>query len=212
MPWGSRHADRQELDTDLGAVGCRAVRVDTDLSDPRGPARVFDEAEAALGPVTALVVVHAYDTGGGVAEVTVEEFDRHMAVNARATLLLIVEFARRFAGSEGRGRIVTFTSGLPLVGSIAYAASKGAVEWITVSAAAELAPRGITVNAVNPGPNDTGWMSEDTRAYIRTSTPLSRLGQPSDAADLVAFLCSDRGGWITGQVLTSDGGWSRLRS
>jgi len=158
-----------------------------------------------------LVVVHTHDTGGGLADITADAFDRHMAVNARATVLLVAEFARRFTGAHGRGRVVTFTSGLPLVGSIAYAASKGAVEWITVSAAAELAPRGITVNAVNPGPNDTGWMSPDLRANVKGASPLGRIGQPGDAAALVAFLCSERGGWITGQVLTSDGGWSTLR-
>ncbi len=172
---------------------------------------MFDRAEGALGPITALVVVHAHDTGGGLTDTTADAFDRHMAVNARATLLLAAEFARRFTGDHGRGRVVTFTSGLPLVGSIAYAATKGAVEWITVSAAAELAPLGITVNAVNPGPNDTGWMSPDLHARIRSQSPLGRIGHPGDAADLVAFLCSERGGWITGQVLTSDGGWSNLR-
>ena len=74
-----------------------------------------------------------------------------MAISPRATLMLAAEFARQYAGDPGLGRIVTFTSGLPLKGSIAYAASKGAIEWIKVSAAAELAPRGITVNAVKSG-------------------------------------------------------------
>ena len=211
MPWGSDTDDRERLDAELAAWGRRSVRLDADLADPDGPRSVFDWAEAALGPITALVVVHTHDTGGGLADITAADFDRHMAINVRSTLLLAAEFARRFTGDQSRGRVVTFTSVLPLVGSIAYAASKGAVEWITVSAAAELAARGITVNAVNPGPTDTGWMSPDLDARIRSQTPLGRIGQPGDAADLVAFLCSERGGWITGQVLTSDGGWSTLR-
>jgi 3-oxoacyl-[acyl-carrier protein] reductase len=134
-----------------------------------------------------------------------------MAINARATMLLASEFARRFTGPPGRGRIVTFTSGLPLKGSIAYAASKGAIEWITVSAAAELAERGITVNAINPGPNDTGWMSEEVRSRIERESPLGRIGRPDDTAELIDFLCSEHSGWITGQILTTDGGFSKLR-
>ena len=106
---------------------------------------------------------------------------------------------------------MTFTSGLPLKGSIAYAASKGAIEWITVSAAAELAERGITVNAVNPGPNDTGWMSDDIRRKVEQESPLGRIGRPQDTAELVDFLCSEHSGWITGQIHASDGGWSKLR-
>jgi 3-oxoacyl-[acyl-carrier protein] reductase len=106
---------------------------------------------------------------------------------------------------------VAFVSGLPLPGELAYAAGKGAIEWLAVSAAAELAPRGITVNAVDPGPTDTGWMSQELAAAIHHKSPMGRIGRPTDAAELVAFLCSDRGGWITGQVIRSDGGWSTLR-
>jgi 3-oxoacyl-[acyl-carrier protein] reductase len=107
---------------------------------------------------------------------------------------------------------VSFTSGLPLVGELAYAASKGALEWITVSAAAELAPRGISVNAVDPGPTDTGWLSSELRERIEAEMPLGRLGRPEDSAALVAFLCSSSGGWITGQVIRCDGGWSSART
>lgn len=123
----------------------------------------------------------------------------------------MAELARRLPG--GWGRIVNFTSGLPLLGEIAYAASKGAITWLTVSAAVELGHRGITVNAVDPGPTDTGWMDNDLKEAIARSTPLGRVGRPEDAAELVAFLCSERGGWITGRVLRSDGGfsWTTMR-
>jgi NAD(P)-dependent dehydrogenase (short-subunit alcohol dehydrogenase family) len=102
-------------------------------------------------------------------------------------------------------------SGPPLRGEIAYAASKGAIEWLTLSAAAELAPRGIAVNAVDPGPTDTGWMTAEVAAAIAAQSPSRRVGRPEDAAELLAFLCSERGGWINGQVLRSDGGFSTLR-
>jgi 3-oxoacyl-[acyl-carrier protein] reductase len=145
-------------------------------------------------------------------EATPEQLERHWAVNARGAALLTAEFARRFRGERGTGRIVNFTSALPLAGELAYAASKGALEWITVSSAAELGRQGITVNAVDPGPTDTGWLTPDLRARIEAEVPLGRLGRPEDSAALVAFLCSPAGGWISGQIIHCDGGWSSLRA
>jgi 3-oxoacyl-[acyl-carrier protein] reductase len=176
-----------------------------DFADPAAPLRAVAAAEAAVGPLTALVAVHTESRQGGVLETAPDSFDRHMAVNARATLLLCAEFARRFRGKQGAGRIVAFTSGA-IHGEVAYGASKAAIERIVVAAAAELGPLGITVNAVDPGPTDTGWLTPGLAERIEAATPLGRLGQPDDAAALVAFLCSPAGGWITGQTLVSDGG------
>ncbi len=209
--WGSDPGGADELVSEAVASGARAVYIPADLGLVTVIGELFDQAEQTVGSVSALVVVHTYDPGGGLLTITPAEFDRHMAVNPRATMFLAAEFARRYSSPPGHGRIVTFTSGLPLKGSIAYAASKGAIEWITVSAAAELAPRGITVNAVNPGPNDTGWMNDQLRAWTAEQSPLRRVGKPEDTAELVAFLCSSHSSWITGQILTSDGGWSTLR-
>jgi 3-oxoacyl-[acyl-carrier protein] reductase len=215
LSWGAE----MDADTVAGLIdgarnsGARAAYLPADLGQAESVTTVFDFAHEALGPVTALVIVHNYESerNGGLLETTPAQFDRSMAVNARAAMLLAAEFARRFCGPKGRGRVVTFISGLPLKGAIAYAASKGAIEWITVSAAAELAPMGITANAVNPGPNNTGWMDDDLEAWHATQSPLGRVGRPDDTAELVAFLCSEQSEWITGQVLTSDGGWSTLR-
>ena len=184
-----------------------AVTIRADLADPAAPARVFDE----LGPCEALVTCHAVSELGGLLETDAAQLDRHLAVNVRATALLMAELARRLPGDGGR--IVNFTSGLPLRGELAYAASKGAVAWLTVSAAVELGPRGITANAIDPGPTDTGWLDDDLREAMAGATPLGRVGRPEDAAELVAFLCSERAGWITGRVLRSDGGfsWTTMR-
>lgn len=179
-----------------------------DLGDAGAAADAVAWAEAAVGPLDALVAAHARSLRGGLLDATAEEFDAHMAVNARATLLLVADFARRWRGEKGSGRVVTFVSGPPLRGEIAYAASKGAIEWLTLSAAAELAPRGISVNAVDPGPTQTGWMTPGLEAELAARSPSGRTGTPEDAAELVAFLVSPRGGWITGQVLRSDGGFS----
>lgn len=198
-PWGAQPGEAEE-------IGGGAF-VEVDLADPRAPAEVLAAAEAVVGPLTALVVVHAESRLGGILETHTDDFDRHLAVNARSVLLLTAEFARRFRGEAGSGRVVAFTSGA-VHGEVAYGASKAALERIVVAAAAELGRLGITVNAIDPGPTDTGWISPELRERFEQGTPLGRAGRPEDAAELVAFLCSPRGGWITGQVITSDGGWS----
>jgi 3-oxoacyl-[acyl-carrier protein] reductase len=209
-----RHDAREgwSSEPDRLAAELGAAWHEDDLGDAEAPTRVLDAAESAVGPLTALVNVHAHSETGGLLEATPEQLDRHWAVNARATALISAEFARRYRGDPGAGRIVNFTSGLPLAGELAYAASKGALEWTTVSSAAELARRGITVNAVDPGPTDTGWISPELRERIEPEMPLGRLGRPEDAAGLVAFLCSPAGGWITGQVIHCDGGWTSARA
>jgi 3-oxoacyl-[acyl-carrier protein] reductase len=198
-PWGSQPGDADEI----GAGNF----IETDLSDPDAPAQVLDAAESVVGPLTALVAVHTESRSGGILDSRPDDFDRHLAVNARSILLLCADFARRFRGEVGSGRIVAFTSDA-VHGEIAYGASKAALERIVVAAAAELGPLGITVNAINPGPTDTGWMSPEVRERFEAQTPLGRVGRPEDAAELAAFLCSRRAGWVTGQVITSDGGLS----
>ena len=94
-------------------------------------------------------------------------------------------------------------------GNLAYAATKGAISAFTSSLSAEIAELGITVNAVNPGPTDTNWMDDDIRDYLRPKFGLGRIGKPEDAANLIAFLASEEGGWITGQVIHSEGGFLR---
>jgi 3-oxoacyl-[acyl-carrier protein] reductase len=97
----------------------------------------------------------------------------------------------------------------PMPGELAYTASKGALQAFTVQLAAEVAPLGITVNAVGPGPNDTGWMDDALRAELLPRFPMGRIGRPEDAAALVAFLCSEDAGWVTGQVVHAEGGFLR---
>ncbi len=89
-------------------------------------------------------------------------------------------------------------------------ASKGALHQLTPSLAAHLMPRGITVNCVDPGPNDTGYAYEATRAWVAQRMPGGRWGMPADTAKLVAWLVSDEADWVTGQVIASDGGWSAV--
>lgn len=184
------------------------VQVDLqyDLGEPVAPRQLLEAAEMAAGPVSALVLAHAHDSGGGVFEITPESVDRHLAVNVRANLMLIRAFSERIRDDGRSGRIVIFASGPPQTGAIAYAASKGALEWITYSAATELGPYGITVNAVNPGPNQSGWMSPELEREAARRNPLRRYGRPEDAAALVSMLLSQDAAFINGQLITSDGG------
>ncbi|WP_426567539.1 SDR family oxidoreductase [Streptomyces canus] len=205
MAWGREPGATEAISRNLAEHGASTAAVEADLADADAPARVFDEVERQLGTVTALVMCHCESVDSGLLDTTVESFDRHFAVNARATWLLIREFGRRFAGVPGTGRIISLTSD-HTVGNLPYGASKGALDRITLAAARELAHLGVTANAINPGPVDTGWMSEEIREHCVRSTPLGRLGTPQDTAHLVDFLCSREGEWINGQLLMSNGG------
>jgi 3-oxoacyl-[acyl-carrier protein] reductase len=105
-----------------------------------------------------------------------------------------------------RGRIVALTSD-HTVHNTPYGASKGALDRIVVAAATELADLGVRANVINPGPVDTGWMTDEIRAMALADTPAGRPGTAEDTADLVRFLLSDHGSWINGQVLYSNGGF-----
>jgi 3-oxoacyl-[acyl-carrier protein] reductase len=180
--------------------------IEADLTDTSVPARIFDETAKRLGRVTALVMCHCESVASGLLDTTIESFDRHFAVNVRATWLLIREYGQRFRGTPGTGRIISLTSD-HTVGNLPYGASKGAADRITLAAAHELAHLGISANVVNLGPVDTGWMTDEIRASGIRQTPLGRLGTPQDTAQLVDFLCSPRGQWINGQLLMSNGGF-----
>ncbi len=176
-----------------------------DLSAPDGPQTLMEAVNRDRGPVRALILSHAHEDASGVLTTTAESFDRHVAVNARASLLLIAAFAHQVP--SGGGAIVALTSD-HTTGNLPYGASKGALDRIVVSAARELGPMGISVNALNPGPIDTGWITDDFRSELLVQHPLGRLGEPSDVAAVVAFLVTRQGRWISGQLLHSDGGFS----
>lgn len=176
-----------------------------DLSTHDGPEALIAEVNRAHGTISALILSHAHDIESGVLDTTAESFDLHVAVNARASLLLIAAFARQ-AGETG-GAIVALTSD-HVTGNLPYGASKGALDRLVISAARELGPRRISANVLNPGPIDTGWMDDETRDALAEATPLGRLGRPTDVAATVEFLVSDEGRWISGQLLKTDGAFS----
>lgn len=207
MPWGHRAADLESISGSLRDAGADSVAVPADLERTDAPGALFDAVEAGLGPVTALVLAHCESVDSDLLHTSVESFDRHFAVNARASWLLIAEFAARYRGQPGAGRIVALTSD-DAVGNLPYGASKAALDRIVIAAARELSSQRITANVINPGPVDTGWMTADQLAGAIGSNPRGRAGRPSDIASLVAFLCSPAGEWINGQLLYADGGVS----
>jgi len=210
----------------MRAAGGTIEAWEADLADPGVAEKLFDRAEAAFGTVDVLVNNAAYCVRDSflpverlegrsatgefrVATLTAEGLDRHWQVNARAPALLMAEFARRhIARGAGWGRIVGISSdGAPVFpGEVSYGATKYALESLDKSAAAELGPYGITVNTVSLGPIQTGWIGPELAAAVKRDTPLGRVGRPEDVADVVAFLCSERARWITGQTIFVGGG------
>jgi 3-oxoacyl-[acyl-carrier protein] reductase len=209
--WGTSENEARTLLEELRGAGVRAEMMELDLSLPESPERLLDAVTELLGPPSILVNNAAHSTRDGYKALDAATLDAHYAVNLRATALLSVVFAQRFDGETG-GRIVNLTSGQslgPMPGELAYAATKGAIEAFTRTLAAEVGHKGMTVNAVNPGPTDTGWMTEELRQELSAKFSARRVGEPEDAARLVAFLASDEAAWITGQVIHSEGGFLR---
>ena len=208
MPHGADEDEPAKLQQELQELGVRCENLEVDLSMADVPNRILDEVEVKLGLPSILVNNAAYSTRDGFEVLDAATLDAHYTVNMRGAFLLTVEFARRLSG-KSNGRIINLTSGqsvAPMPGELAYVATKGAIEAFTVSLSAELAPYSITVNAVDPGAIDSGWMTEEIKQELLPRFPMGRIGQPEDAARLIAFLASDEAAWITGQVIHSRGG------
>lgn len=190
------------------------AHLDGDLTEPEAPERVMRAAIAEFGRVDILVCNHALSgCDGDLASVDADMLDRHWATNTRSSILLAQAFAACHDGRDG-GRIVFMTSGQqlgPMPGEVAYAAAKGALAEITMTLSDELADSGITLNTVNPGPVDTGYLDDRSWEYVRPMFPLGRFGQPDDPARLIAWLATDEAHWITGQVINTEGGFGRWR-
>jgi 3-oxoacyl-[acyl-carrier protein] reductase len=209
----------QDADAVVAAVeqaGGRALAVEADLMDPDVPGRLFDAAEQAFGPVEILVnnaTGWVADTfapattdrlGRQIRRVDAESFGPNFLVDARGGALLIAELARRLIAADRHwGRIVSLTSGgaLGFPEEVSYGAAKAALNNYTMSAAVELAPYGITANALHPPVTDTGWVTDEVREFVKTSREHVRVATPAEVAEVIAFLVSDAGGLITGNIV-----------
>ncbi|MEU1037271.1 SDR family oxidoreductase [Streptomyces sp. NPDC005551] len=204
--------NRAEADKAVAAItgkGGRAVAFRADVAEETEVAALFDAAETAFGGID--VVVHAAGvmTLAPLADTDLDALDRMHRTNIRGTFVVDQQAARRLRAG---GALINFSSsvvGLALPGYAAYAATKGAVEAMTLILARELRGRDITVNAVAPGPTATALFldgkDEETVARMAAQAPLERLGTPGDIAEAVAFLAGP-GRWVNGQVLRANGG------
>jgi 3-oxoacyl-[acyl-carrier protein] reductase len=205
---GSADQEPEAILAELRAYGVAAAGVEVDLADPLAPAQIITAATQAFGHVDILINNAAHYQAATLGTLTATLLDQHYAVNVRGTLLLCQAFADQHDGRAG-GRIVNLTSGqgvTAMPAELPYVMTKAAIEGLTLTLSAALASKRITVNAVDPGATDTGWISEQLRTELVDDAPFGRVGLPDDAARLIGFLVSDAGQWITGQVIRSRGG------
>ena len=222
----SKSAD--EVIDSIREQGGPAESWECDLGEPEVSYELFDRAERALGHVDILInnavdyqadtflpeaVIKEnaalWDEGPSAITLSQESFARHFSTNTKAAVILMAEYARRHIEKRRAwGRIINISAehsrGCP--GEISYTASKHALESYSRGAAAELGPFGITVNVISPGPVQTGYIPEEMALELSGDIALRRIGSPEDIADAVLFLASEQAGWITGQVLTVNGG------
>lgn len=208
--YASNAATADALVARIKAAGGQAIAVEADVSDPAAVAALFDRATDAFGGVDVMVNNAGIMKLAPVAATEDAVFDQHVAINLKGAFNGLREASRRLRDG---GRIVSLSSsvvGMYQPTYAAYAATKGAVEAMTHILAKELGARGITVNAVAPGPVATalflGDKSEEQVAAVTKMIPLGRLGEPEDIARTVAFLVGPDGGWVSGQVLRANGG------
>lgn len=211
MPWKTDDNEPDLIQEEIRRVGVNCEKMELNLRNDNSVQVLFDEVKKKLGSPSILINNATYSTQTNIYTITPEELDKHYFVNLKATTLLCVEFIKRFQDSK-YGRIINLTSGQSLSamsGEIAYAITKGAIETLTRTLSHEIATKGITINAVNPGLTDTGWMDEKQKEIFATRFPMGRFGQPEDSAKLIAFLASEDAEWITGQIIHSEGGFKR---
>ena len=203
-----------EVTAELEATGATVAGITADVADPASVAAAFERVDAELPPVVALVNLAGVANPTPLLELTLEEWDRTMAVNATGSMLMVQAAARRMV-EVGVGRIVTTSSITAVDGGgtfskSAYAAAKAAVLGLTRGAARELGAHGITANAILPGPVDTdimgGALTEERKAQMSAGIPVGRVGTPADIAAIVSFLVSEEAGFITGASYQVDGG------
>ncbi|GAA4684794.1 SDR family oxidoreductase [Frondihabitans cladoniiphilus] len=194
-------------------AGGRAIAVQADVADAEAVERLFTAAEEAFGTIQ--VVAHAAGTSSltTLSELDLGELDAVLRTNVRGTLVVDQQAARRVGPGGAIVNIASSATRMQAAGNIAYIASKGAVEAITLAFARELAGRDITVNAVSPGPILTDMLGsylagpggETVRGDLESRSPLGRIGEPRDIAEIVTFLTT-AGRWINGQVIHANGG------
>jgi 3-oxoacyl-[acyl-carrier protein] reductase len=202
--------DAEDSAREIEATGGAAKAFRADVSSSEEVRGLFEFAEQTFGGVDAVVASAGVMAPSLLADASDADFDRHFAINVRGTFNAFREGARRLRDG---GRLIGFSSTTLALNAPTYSiynATKGAVEGMVRVVAKELGSRGITVNAVAPGPVETELFlrgkSDADIERMAGMAPMKRLGRPGDIAELVAFLCSPEAAWVNGQVIRANGG------
>lgn len=209
-------AGAEKVVAEIVAAGGKAFAVQANVADPKAIGPLVDAVVANFGPIDILVNNAGVYEFGPLEQITPEHFHRQFDLNVLGLLLTTQAVVAKF--NPKGGSIINIGS---VVGKMSfpngavYGATKGAVDSITVSLSKELGPKGIRVNALNPGLIETegthtaGFIGSEFSDTAAKETPLGRIGQPKDVATVAAFLASDDSGWITGQAIYASGGFTR---
>lgn len=200
----------------IAAAGGKAIAVQANLTDPHSIGPMIEKIVSELGPISILVNNAGVYEFGPLEQITPEHFHKQFDLNVLGLLLTTQAAVAKF--NPRGGSVINIGS---VVGKMAfpngavYSATKGAVDSITVALSKELGPRGIRVNALNPGLVETegtrgaGMIGSEFSTVAAKETPLGRIGQPQDVATAVAFLASADSGWVNGQTIYAAGGFTR---
>lgn len=216
MLWGVEDNEPALIQEEILSLGVRCSSLEVDLMDERNIDLLFDTAIKEFGSLSILINNATYSTITEIEDIPSHELDKHYLVNLKAPILLTKKFVEQYDNSN-HGRIINITSGQNLSAmsaEIAYAVTKGAIETFTKTTQHVLAFKNITINAINPGLTDSGWLDSgflDKKQIqvFKKRFPKGRIGLPTDAAKLVGFLVHENADWITGQIIHSEGGFIR---
>jgi 3-oxoacyl-[acyl-carrier protein] reductase len=193
--------------------GGKAIAVKADVSKAGDVKKLFDETKRAFGKLDVLVNNAGVFRFAPLEQVTEEEFHREFNINVLGTLLATKEALNHFNGSGSVINVSSVVSTSPVPNSSVYSSTKGAVDTLTIELSRELAPRNIRVNVIAPGGVETegtheiGMIGTDFEKQIVAGTPLGRIGQPGDIAEVAVFLASDSSRWLTGERIAASGGF-----
>ncbi len=206
----------REVKGELEQAGADALTIAADVTDEAQVRRALDEAIDKFGRLNVLVNAAGHISTGTIEDTSVDAWDSMMNVNLRAVFQLMQMAAPHLIKTKGNIVNVSSVTGLrSFPGVLAYCVSKAGVDQLTRCAALELAPKGVRVNAVNPGVVVTeihkrgGMSKEDYERFLehsKTTHPLGRVGDPKEIAELVLYLASEKAAWITGGTYSIDGG------
>jgi len=211
--YASSREGAEKVVADITKNGGKAIAVKADVSKAADVKKLFEETSRAFGKLDILVNNAGVFRFAPLEEVTEDEFHREFNINVLGTLLATREAVKHFNGSGSVINVSSVVSTSPPPNSSVYSATKGAVDTLTVGLSRELAPRNIRVNVIAPGGVETegtheiGVIGSDFEKQIIAQTPLGRMGQPDDIAQVAVFLASDASGWLTGERIAASGGF-----